>query len=57
VRDKVHHLGTRVAATLNAWAVARADAALYEALFKLSDAELHRLGLSRADLYRSVAGG
>ena len=56
VRDKAHDLGTRVAATLNAWAVARADAALYEALSKMSDAELRNRGLSRGELYRSVYG-
>src|SRR5262245_26133638 len=38
VREKVHQLGGRIIAALNGWAVARADAALYEALSKMSDA-------------------
>ena len=54
VRAKAHHLRIRIVASLNAWAVARADAALYEALWKMSDAELRNLGLSRGELYRSV---
>jgi uncharacterized protein YjiS (DUF1127 family) len=54
VRATAHHLGGRIVAALNAWAVARADAALYEALCKMSDAELRNLGLSRGELYRSV---
>ena len=32
-----------------------AAAAIYEQLYRLSDAELHRRGLSRADLARAVA--
>ena len=55
VRDKTHRLGTRIAAALNACAVSFGQAALYEELFKLSDAELHRRGLSRGDLHRCVA--
>jgi uncharacterized protein YjiS (DUF1127 family) len=54
VRAKAHDLGTRIVAALNAWADARADAALYEALSKMSDRELRNLGLSRGELYRSV---
>ena len=38
VRAKAHHLRDHIVAALNAWAVARADAALYEALCKMSDA-------------------
>ena len=56
VRAKAHHLGARIVAALNAWAAARADAALYAALSKMSDAELRNLGLSRGELYRSVYG-
>jgi uncharacterized protein YjiS (DUF1127 family) len=56
VRAKAHRLGARIVAALNAWAVARADAALYEALSKMSDAQLRNLGLSRGELYRSVYG-
>jgi hypothetical protein len=56
VRDKAHRLGTRIAASLDAYAASLGDAALYQELSKLSDAELHRRGLSRGDLHRSVAG-
>jgi hypothetical protein len=56
VRAKAHHLGARIVATLNAWAAARADAALYAALSKMSDAQLRNLELSRGELYRSVFG-
>jgi uncharacterized protein YjiS (DUF1127 family) len=56
VRTKAHHLGARIVAALNAWAAARADAALYAALSKMSDAELRNCGLSRGELYRSVYG-
>jgi hypothetical protein len=56
VRAKAHNLGDRIVVALNAWAVARADAVLYEALCKMSDAELRNLGLSRGELYRSVYG-
>jgi hypothetical protein len=55
VRDKTHRLGTRIASALNACAVCFGQAALYEELFKLSDAELRRHGLSRGDLHRWVA--
>jgi uncharacterized protein YjiS (DUF1127 family) len=56
VRDTAHRLGARIVATLNAWAIARADAALYGALCKMSDTELRNCGLSRSDLYRYVYG-
>jgi uncharacterized protein YjiS (DUF1127 family) len=56
VRDTAHRLRARIVATLNAWATARADAALYGALSKMSDAELRNCGLSRGDLYRYVFG-
>jgi uncharacterized protein YjiS (DUF1127 family) len=55
-RAKAHDLGARIVETLNAWADARADAALYAALSKMSDGELRNLGLSRGELYRSVYG-
>lgn len=49
-----------IAAWASAWATARANAlaaaALYEHLSKLSDAELHRRGLSRSTLARDVSG-
>ncbi len=56
VRAKAHHLGARIVAALDAWAAARADAALYAALSKMSDAELRKLELSRSEVYRSVHG-
>jgi len=55
-RDKARRLGAGVAAALNAWAAARADAVLYEALRNMTDAELRVRGLSRGDLYRAVSG-
>jgi hypothetical protein len=49
-----------IAAWASAWATARAnalaDAALYEHLSRLSDAELHRRGLSRSTLAPDVSG-
>jgi uncharacterized protein YjiS (DUF1127 family) len=54
LRDTAHRLRARIVATLNAWATARADAALYAALSKMSDAELRNCGLSRGDLYTFV---
>lgn len=56
VRNKAHHLGTRFAAALDAYAASLGEATLYEELSKLSDAELHRRGLSRGDLHSSVRG-
>ena len=57
VRDTARRLGASIVATLDAWAAARADAALYEALYRMSDAELRNCGLSRGELYRSVREG
>jgi hypothetical protein len=49
-----------IVARAAAWAAALADyhaaAAIYEQLSKLSDAELHRRGLSRETLARDVCG-
>ena len=49
-----------VVAWMSAWVSARANAfaaaALYEHLSKLSDAQLHRRGLSRSTLARDVGG-
>jgi hypothetical protein len=56
VRAKARTLGARIVAALNAWAAARADAALYDALSRMSDAELRNIELSRGELYRSVRG-
>ena len=55
-RAKAHRLGARIVAVLDAWAAARADAALYAALSRMSDAQLRNLELSRGELYRSVNG-
>ena len=54
-RDKARRLGAGAAAALNAWAAARADAALYEALCNMTDAQLRVRGLSRGDLHRAVS--
>jgi hypothetical protein len=47
-----------IVASVSGWATARANdlaaAAIYEELSRLSDAELHRLGLSRATLARDI---
>jgi hypothetical protein len=56
VRAKAHRLGARIVAALDAWAAARADAALYAALSNMSDGQLRNLGLSRGELYRHVYG-
>jgi len=47
VRAKAHHLGTRIVTALDAWAAARADAALYAALSQMSDTQLRNIELSR----------
>ena len=39
VRDKAHHLGTRIAGALEAYAASMGHAALYAELSKLSNAE------------------
>ena len=44
----------RIADILTAYAEAWGEAILYEELSKLSDAELERRGLRRADLHRHV---
>jgi hypothetical protein len=52
-------VATRVATWVATWATARANAiaaaAVYEHLSKLSDAELHRRGLSRSTLACDVS--
>jgi hypothetical protein len=54
VGDKAHHLGARIVEALDAYAESRADAALYEELSKLSEAELGRRGIPRGELHRCV---
>jgi hypothetical protein len=55
VRDKANRLGARIVVALNAYADSCAAAALYEELYKLSDSELDRRGISRGDLHRWVS--
>ena len=54
-RVQASRFGLRVANALSRWANVRAAAALYENLSRLSDAELARRGIPRADLYRHVS--
>ena len=56
VRDQVSRLGARIVEILDGFANRRAAAALYEQLSKLSDTELHRRGIPRAELHRWVSG-
>jgi hypothetical protein len=53
-RDQAKRLGARIVELIEARADAFAAAALYEALSKLSDAELGRRGIPRGDLHRHV---
>jgi hypothetical protein len=52
--DKTRPACARIAATLTVYAEAWGAALLYEDLSRLSDAELGRLGLPRAELHRHV---
>jgi hypothetical protein len=52
--DRIASLGTRIADWLATAADYYAAAAIYEQLSRLSDAELQRRGLSRANLARDV---
>ena len=53
---KAKHLGARLAGIFRACADAWEAASLYEDLSRLSDAELDRRGIPRADLHRCVFG-
>jgi hypothetical protein len=57
LRDWIRQAGQRLATWADAHAAAAGAAALYEHLSRLSDAELHRRGLSRSTLTRDVARG
>jgi hypothetical protein len=54
VRNKAHHLGTRIAGALEAHAASMGHAALYAELSKLSNAELERRGIPRGELHRCI---
>jgi hypothetical protein len=54
LRDWIRKAGQRLGTCMDAYAAAAGTAALYEHLSRLSDAELHRLGLSRSTLARDV---
>jgi hypothetical protein len=56
LRDWIRQAGQRVGIWLEALTAAAETAALYEHLSRLSDAELHRRGLSRSTLGRDVGG-
>lgn len=57
VRDMASRLRARITQLVEAHAEASAAAAIYAELSKLSDAELRRRGLTRAELHRWVSGG
>jgi hypothetical protein len=56
---RLANFGSSLAATIAGWVRTAADyytaAAVYEQLSRLSDAELQRRGLSRANLARDIA--
>jgi hypothetical protein len=56
LRDWIRKAGQRLWARMEADAAAAGTPALYEHLSRLSDAELHRRGLSRSTLARDVSG-
>ena len=56
LRHWITQAGQRLAIWLEALTAAAETAALYEHLSRLSDAELHRRGLSRSMLARDVKG-
>ena len=51
----IRQAGLHLKTWLQARAAAAGEAALYQELSRLSDAELHRLGLSRATLASDIA--
>jgi hypothetical protein len=55
LRDWIRKAGQRLGTWMDAYAAAAGAEALYEHLSRLSDAELHRRGLSRSTLARDVA--
>jgi hypothetical protein len=50
----IRSIAARISAWCEAWADTAAAAAMYEQLSRLSDAELHRRGLSRGTLARDI---
>jgi len=60
VESTIRRFVKAIAVSASVWATARANylanAAIYKQLTRLSDAELHRRGLSRSTLARDVSG-
>lgn len=56
LRDWIRKAGLRLGTWVEAYVAAAEAAALFEHLSRLSDAELHRRGLSRSTLARDVSG-
>jgi hypothetical protein len=54
LRDWIRSAGQRLKIWIEAYASAAAQAALYEQLYGLSDAELKRRGIPRSELHRYV---
>ena len=55
-REQARRFGARIVEFIDARADAYAAAALYEELSKLSNAELERRGIPRAELHRCIFG-
>ena len=51
---RIRLVGLRLRAWIEAWAACAADAALYQELSRLSDAELERRGIPRGELHRCI---
>jgi hypothetical protein len=49
--------GLRLRTWVQACSAAAEEAAIYQQLYRLSDAELERRGIPRGDLHRTVFGG
>jgi len=56
LRNWIRQAGQRLKTWLEARAAVAAEAAVYQNLSRLSDAELERRGISRGDLHRCVFG-
>jgi len=56
LRGWIRLAGLRVRTWIEAYSVAAAEAALYQQLSTLSDAELERRGIPRGELHRCVFG-
>jgi len=56
LRASIRLVGLRLRTWIEAYAAAGAEAALYQQLSRLSDAELERRGIPRGELHRCVFG-